>query len=310
MPSASAWAEDVAQRVGDRLNPRADGVVAPSEPFRAHGTNKAAAARDEVRRVEDAATSKCLRVGIRQQLVVRGTPHDSAAQGRNRRRVEDGADGAGREDVAFDGHGVGRGNRDRARQRPRHLLGPRRIDVEQKDAGAGCVQERGQRSTHLAGSVKTEPPEATLSTRRHPHLGVLLERARRRLMQAMLDRFRAAGYTDLREAHGPLFAFLPAGGARVTDLAERARITKQSMGELVSELETLGYVHRAADPSDGRAKVVTFTEDGRRAARIGVEAVADEERAWGERIGRERVAELRRALEEITSSGEIDAHDG
>lgn len=150
-------------------------------------------------------------------------------------------------------------------------------------------------------SVKTGPPEAGLSSREHPHLGVLLERGRRLLNQAMLERFRAAGFIDLREGHGPLFAFLPAHGARVTELANRAHVTKQSMGELVTELESLGYVQRGPDPSDGRAKVVTFTSKGRRAAKIGVQAVADEERAWGDRIGRQRVADLRRVLEEMTA---------
>ena len=159
--------------------------------------------------------------------------------------------------------------------------------------------------------VKTRPPEAGLSTREHPHLGVLLERGRRRLMDAMLDRFHAAGYADLREGHAPLFAFLPAAGTRLTDLAKRARITKQSMGELVSELESLGYVARGPDPSDGRAKVVRFTAKGRRAARIGVEAIADEERAWAKRLGDDRLRALRDVLEQVTSSGgKEEAADG
>jgi DNA-binding MarR family transcriptional regulator len=155
-------------------------------------------------------------------------------------------------------------------------------------------------------AVKSEPPEAGLSTREHPHLGVLLERGRRRLMDTMLDRFRAAGYSDLREGHAPLFAFLPAAGIRLTELAKRARITKQSMGELVSELEALGYVQREPDPSDGRAKVVSFTAKGHKAARIGVEAIADEERAWAERFGADRLQALRDVLEQVTSSGGAD----
>ena len=150
-------------------------------------------------------------------------------------------------------------------------------------------------------SVKARPPEAGLSTRAHPHLGVLLERGRRLLNQAMLERFRASGFGELREAHGPLFAFLPANGARVTELAERARVTKQSMGELVTELEHLGYVERTVDPRDGRAKLVRFTPKGRRAAKIGVQAVAAQERAWADLIGAERVADLRRTLEEVTA---------
>lgn len=150
-------------------------------------------------------------------------------------------------------------------------------------------------------AVKTRAPEAGLSTREHPHLGVLLERARRLLIQKMLERFEAAGFGDLREGHGPLFAFLPADGARLTELAHRARMTKQSMGELVHELEALGYVRRTPDPSDGRAKLVTLTAKGRRAARAGVEAVSDEERAWGERMGHARIAEMRGTLERLVT---------
>lgn len=155
-------------------------------------------------------------------------------------------------------------------------------------------------------AVKTRAPEAGLSSREHPHLGVLLERGRRLLIQAMLERFEATGFGDLRESHGPVFSFLPAEGARVTELAHRARMTKQSMGELVTELESLGYVRRDADPSDGRAKVVTFTAKGHRAAKIGVRAVADQERAWEGRIGRERVTVLRQSLEEITATRSRD----
>lgn len=151
--------------------------------------------------------------------------------------------------------------------------------------------------------VKAHSPEGDLSTRAHPHLGVLLERTRRALNAEMLARFRAAGFGDLREGHGPVFAFMPSDGARLTQLAERARMTKQSMGELVSELESMGYVRRDPDPNDGRAKVVRLTARGRRASTIGVRAVADTERAWGTLLGHHRVAELRRTLEEISVAG-------
>jgi len=88
--------------------------------------------------------------------------------------------------------------------------------------------------------VKTDSVTASeMSTREHPHLGVLLERGRRLLADALVARFQAAGYGDLRVAHGSVFAFLPPGGTRLTELARRARMTKQSMGELVRELERL-----------------------------------------------------------------------
>ena len=46
-------------------------------------------------------------------------------------------------------------------------------------------------------------------------------------------------------------------------IAERAGVTKQAIGPVVRELEALGYVSTAADPSDGRAKLVSLTTTGR-----------------------------------------------
>src|SRR6187402_3130497 len=90
-------------------------------------------------------------------------------------------------------------------------------------------------------------------SREHPHLGVLLHRARRLLDEEIVSALAAAGFHNLRIGHEAVFSFMPARGTRLTELARRARITKQSMGELVRELEALGYVERAADPADGRA---------------------------------------------------------
>ena len=152
--------------------------------------------------------------------------------------------------------------------------------------------------------VKPPISEISISTRTHPHIGVLLERARRRLFVKVLARFREQGFPDVREGHGSVFAFLPQRGARLTDLANRARITKQSMGELVRELEDLGYVERRVDPTDGRARIITFTERGRRANDIGVAEILATEAEWAEEVGAKRVEALRETLERLTLAGD------
>jgi len=152
--------------------------------------------------------------------------------------------------------------------------------------------------------VKTDSVTASdMSTREHPHLGVLLERGRRLLADALVARFQAEGFTDLREAHGAVFAFLPPGGARLTDLARRARMTKQSMGELVRELERLGYVARHPDLADKRAKMVVFTARGERANALGIETIVDTERVWAEQVGVDAIHGLHHTLEQITRGG-------
>src|SRR5215211_6405715 len=98
-------------------------------------------------------------------------------------------------------------------------------------------------------------------------IGELLRVPGQAVMRHIAGALEQAGYADLRPAHMPIFIHLdhpdtPPGGTRVTDLAERAQVTKQSMGELVAYLEERGCVQRVPDPSDRRAKLVRFTERG------------------------------------------------
>lgn len=107
-------------------------------------------------------------------------------------------------------------------------------------------------------------------------------------------------YSDIRITHGCVFGNIDPEGTRLTDLAERARMTKQSVGEVTSDLEQRGYVERVPDPSDGRAKIIRLTERGRAAQVLGVGLIDEIEQEWAERFGAERVTALREALEAIT----------
>ena len=107
-------------------------------------------------------------------------------------------------------------------------------------------------------------------------------------------------YNDIRISHGCVFGNIDPDGSRLTDLADRARMTKQSVGEVTSDLEQRGYVERVPDPSDGRAKIIRLTERGRAAQALGIRLIDEVEEEWAERLGAERVAALREALEAIT----------
>jgi DNA-binding MarR family transcriptional regulator len=48
----------------------------------------------------------------------------------------------------------------------------------------------------------------------------------------------------------------------MTDLAARLRLTLQRAGQLVAELEEVGYLERIPDPADGRARRVRYTRRG------------------------------------------------
>jgi DNA-binding MarR family transcriptional regulator len=115
------------------------------------------------------------------------------------------------------------------------------------------------------------------------------------------QRLKEAGHPTIRQGHGCVFRFVHEGGSRLTDLAESSGLSKQAVGEVVDDLETLGYVERAQDPEDGRAKLIRLTERGAEARRTALEIFADIERDWTERYGAKRVATMRKLLEEIAA---------
>jgi len=122
---------------------------------------------------------------------------------------------------------------------------------------------------------------------------------------AMIAEFRTelekSEFMDIRPTHGCVFRFVKdGGGMRLTEIAERANMTKQSVGEIVDDLAARGYVKRVPDPNDRRAKLICLTERGEEAQAYGFRLFAEVEKRWAERYGAERIASLRETLEEIT----------
>ena len=139
---------------------------------------------------------------------------------------------------------------------------------------------------------------------RGPLLGALLRFAHQSIVRRVLDRLAAAGFDDVQPAHFvPLQALWDyPEGARATELAARAKITKQSMGELVEQLATRGYVERIPDPLDGRARLVRMTSRGRKAGRMARDTVRDVEADWSGRLGARRIEALRETLKMLLES--------
>ena len=134
------------------------------------------------------------------------------------------------------------------------------------------------------------------------NLAVLFREPVRAGTELLHERFAERGHPDIRPPHGNVMQFLDAGGTRVSVLAERAQMTKQSMAELVAHLERLGYVERVPDPSDGRAKLVRATARGRRLYVIARQVVAELEATWAERLGKAKMRQLRELLEELNAA--------
>ena len=83
-------------------------------------------------------------------------------------------------------------------------------------------------------------------------------------IQDKLRFIQRAGFKGISDAQLALFHHLDPTGTRLTNIAARAGLTKQSMIELVNKAAALGLVTRRPAADDLRAKLVLPTADGLR----------------------------------------------
>jgi DNA-binding MarR family transcriptional regulator len=130
-------------------------------------------------------------------------------------------------------------------------------------------------------------------------LGFLLAKATQRWNELMQERFRAAGWSDVRPSYGSLLVPLyEEDGLRMGELARRARLSKQTMTTMVRLLEREGLVRRERDPDDGRAFRIVLTANARRFQPIAEATVAELADLARERLGDRRFASLKHNLKE------------
>lgn len=85
-----------------------------------------------------------------------------------------------------------------------------------------------------------------------------------RASQVAAARFarRAPDWLSLRQ-YGVLAAIAAKPGASQSALVRAASIDRSTLADMLKRLEALGLVRKAASASDGRAKAVELTEEGR-----------------------------------------------
>jgi len=130
----------------------------------------------------------------------------------------------------------------------------------------------------------------------------MLGRAYSLLGFQIVDGVVGAGYPQ-KPSHSAVFAQIDPEGSRLTDLARGANMTPQAMGELVDELEGLGYVVRRPDPTDRRAKLIVLTERGQECIAAGLATIDGLEQRLTEILGERGHQQLRRLLETLLDGG-------
>ncbi|KAB2390442.1 MarR family winged helix-turn-helix transcriptional regulator [Actinomadura montaniterrae] len=129
-----------------------------------------------------------------------------------------------------------------------------------------------------------------------PTIGVLLFIAYRAIENEAFAALAAAGHTDITRAQGKLLQRVAEDGSRITELAESAQVTKQTAGYLVDQLVRAGYLERAPDPTDARARLVRLTDKAERLRPVADRAVAEVEARWAAHLGERRMAQLQDIL--------------
>ena len=119
--------------------------------------------------------------------------------------------------------------------------------------------------------------------------------AANRIFEALQQR----GFDDVTIAQSRLMMGIDPEGTRLSVLAERAQVAKQTATALVDKLERAGYVERVSDPTDGRARLVRMTARAKAAIPYARAEEQRIEKEWRSHLGPQRMQQLREALTDL-----------
>jgi DNA-binding MarR family transcriptional regulator len=129
-----------------------------------------------------------------------------------------------------------------------------------------------------------------------PLIGLLLRLVYQQYSQDIDAALREAGFDDIRPSAANVFPFVPPKGITVSDLAELARVRKQTMAQAVDQLERTGYVERRPNPDDRRSRLVCLTERGMSVPPVTHAAAERVEQRWAQLTSNEELETLRAGL--------------
>lgn len=137
--------------------------------------------------------------------------------------------------------------------------------------------------------------------RYEPQIGALLRMVWEDLQDEIFSGLQAAGFGDFRQHLRSVMRYPPIDGLRPGELAIQRGLSKQATNDIVRELESRDYIRLERDPSDGRARIIRFTDRGwqffDQASRLSREVG----RRWAQEIGEEQYAHFETALHAIVS---------
>ncbi|MBV9613613.1 MAG: MarR family transcriptional regulator [Acidobacteriaceae bacterium] len=146
---------------------------------------------------------------------------------------------------------------------------------------------------------RKERPIRRNDTEQGPYVGALLRLAWQRIRERIYLGVRNEGYSELGAAHIGLFRYEGFDGLRLTELAGRMQITKQSVHDLLRHLERHGYAERRPNPMDKRSRLIYLTARGRRLEVAARKYARLAERELENELGQKRFQQFRATLRKI-----------
>ena len=111
----------------------------------------------------------------------------------------------------------------------------------------------------------------------------------------------AEGEPGLRPSHHRVLGHVPPEGITVTELAERVGMTKQGIGQFVTQLTESGHLTVTRNDDDRRIRVVRRTSKGDKSVGRLSGLLEELEADWANRVGTHRYNEFRAILDELAT---------
>ena len=134
-------------------------------------------------------------------------------------------------------------------------------------------------------------------------LALLLRDAYAAVDEEVMAALRAGGFREIQPGHRIVLHSLGEQGARPSDLATRAAVTRQAITKVVDDLERLGLVRREPDSTDGRGVIVRYTERGLAGLQLARRRMAELEQEFAKTVGQRRWSTVRGVLEKLFHFG-------
>lgn len=120
-----------------------------------------------------------------------------------------------------------------------------------------------------------------------------------RLLEVARQTLLAQDRGGLRPSHFRLLSHVPTKGITISELATSLAMTKQGVGQFVTQLQGTGHLEVTTDDADRRRRIVKRTTQGDQLTTDVSRTIAAVEQHWQQQVGDERYRAFRQVLEDI-----------